>query len=77
MEKPKSEPMLTFRLSEGNEFRCSACGHAVVQLGNARFVVSGIPDLIAAFKEHVGRVHTKEDARQAAARIVREATDEK
>jgi hypothetical protein len=76
MAKPKSEPLLTFKLSEADEFRCSACGHAVVQLGNARFVVSGIPDLIAAFKEHVGRVHTKEDASQAAARIVREVTEE-
>lgn len=65
MAKPQSEPTLIFRLSDENEFHCSACGNPVASLGNGRFIVgTGIRDLIAAFREHVGRYHTKEDASQ-------------
>lgn len=70
MAKSESEePMLTFKLSDETEFRCSTCQNPIASVGNGRIVVVGLPDLIAAFREHVGRYHTKEDARQAADRI--------
>ena len=57
----ESEPMLTFKLSDENEFRCSACQIPIASFGNGRFVVAGLPDLIAAFRDHVARYHPKED----------------
>jgi len=68
----KKEAVLEYRLSSPNSFHCSLCGHG---LDEGTFVTSGrVGDLIAAFREHVGREHTKEDASQAAVRVVREAT---
>jgi hypothetical protein len=61
--------MLMFKLSDGYEFRCSACQNSIASVRNGRIVVVGLPDLIAAFREHVARYHTKEDARQASDRI--------
>ena len=62
--------MLTFKLSDETEFRCSACQNPVASVRNGRIVVVGLPDLIAAFREHVRRYHTKEeDVSQAAARM--------
>ncbi len=52
------EPMLTFKLSDLNEFQCSACGKEVVSLHNGRFIVAGIPDLIATFRKHVELCHS-------------------
>jgi hypothetical protein len=69
MEKSESEPMLTFKLSDRDEFRCSAYGVAVASIHNSRFVVSGLADPIAMFREHVGRYHPDEDASRAPARI--------
>jgi hypothetical protein len=70
MAKSESEePMLTFKLSGETEFRCSVCQNPIASVGNGRIVVVGLPDLIAAFREHVARYHTKEDARQASDRI--------
>jgi hypothetical protein len=57
MESFESEPELVFKLSDQNEFYCSACGSTVASIGNGRFVIGGIPGLIAAFKEHVERYH--------------------
>ena len=69
MAKSESEePMLTFKLSDETEFRCSVCQNPIASVGNGRIVVVGLPDLIAAFREHVARYHTKEDASQSAAR---------
>jgi hypothetical protein len=48
--------MLTFKLSDRDEFHCSACGIGVASVHNNRFVVSGQADLIATFREHVGRL---------------------
>ena len=45
--------MLTFRLSDLNEFHCSYCGHEVASAHNSRFIVNRVTDLIAAFKTHV------------------------
>jgi len=69
MAKSEPEPMLMFKLSDGYEFRCSACQNPIASVRNGRIVVVGLPDLIAAFREHVARYHTKEDARQASDRI--------
>jgi hypothetical protein len=33
------EPTLTFRLSDRNEFHCSACGHEIASAHNSRFIV--------------------------------------
>jgi hypothetical protein len=57
VESSESEPELIFRLSDQNEFYCSACGDTVASLGNGRFAIGGIPGLIAAFREHVQRQH--------------------
>jgi hypothetical protein len=69
MAKSESEEtMLTFKLSDENTFRCSACQNPVALVGNGQIVVVGLPDLIAAFRDHLGRYHTKkEDVSQAAA----------
>lgn len=70
MAKSESEePMLTFKLSDETEFRCSVCHDPVASVRNGRIVVVGLPDLIAAFREHIRRYHTKQDARQAIGRI--------
>ena len=72
---PKSEseePMLTFKLSDETEFRCSVCQNPVASVGNGRIVVVGMPDLIAAFRDHLARYHTKEDVSRATDRIARE-----
>jgi hypothetical protein len=61
-----SEPTLTLQLSDENEFYCSACQNSIASIGNGRFIVSGIPDLIAIFREHVDRYHPK--ATEASAR---------
>jgi len=68
MPKSEPEPLLTLKLSDRNEFHCSACQRSVTSVGNGRFVVVGITDLIASFEEHVSRFHGKEDgiAREAA-----------
>jgi hypothetical protein len=60
MESSESEPELVFKLSDQNEFYCSACGCAVASIGNGRFVVSGLPDLIVLFKQHVERYQPKQ-----------------
>lgn len=61
MESSESEPELIFRLSDQNEFYCSACGGTIASISNARFVVGdGIPGLIAAFKEHVEHHHPRQ-----------------
>jgi hypothetical protein len=68
----KKEAVLEYRLSIPNSFHCSLCGHGIDE---GAFVTRGtIGDLIAGFKRHVGRYHTKDDAGQAVARILREAT---
>jgi hypothetical protein len=68
MAKSESEePMLTFKLSDETEFRCSVCQNPVASVRNGRIVVVGLPDLIAAFRDHLARYHTKEDVSQAAA----------
>ena len=70
MAKSESEePMLTFKLSDKTEFRCSICQNAVASVGNGRFVIVGLPDLIAAFREHVRRYHTNEEVTQTTARM--------
>ena len=71
MSKSESEePMLTFKLSDETEFRCSVCHDSIASVRNGRIVVVGLPDLIAAFRDHLARYHTKkEDVTQAAARM--------
>jgi len=70
MAKSESEePMLTFKLSYEHEFRCSVCQDPIASVGNGRIVVVGLPDLIAAFREHVRRYHMKEEASQAPDRV--------
>lgn len=70
----KREPVLEFRLSKPEQFHCSFCGHAPDE---GAFVARGeIEELVKAFKSHVEEHHPKgEDFSQAAARIVREATE--
>ena len=53
-----SESEATFKLSE-NEFHCSACQITIASVGNGRFVVAGLADLIAAFRDHVAHYHAK------------------
>jgi len=69
------EPILTFILSKPDKFHCSFCGHGPDE---GAFTLDGhVRDLIAAFEAHVERYHPKgEDFSQAAARIVREATED-
>jgi hypothetical protein len=63
MAIPESgEPILTLKLSDETEFRCSVCQNPIASVGNGRIVVVGLPDLIAAFRDHVRRYHAKEDA---------------
>src|SRR3984893_9360746 len=71
MAKSESEePMLTFKLSDETEFRCSVCHDSIASVRNGRIVVVGLPDLIAAFRDHLARYRTKkEDVSQAAARM--------
>ena len=57
MQSSESEPELIFKLSARNEFYCSACGNTVASVGNARFVVDGLSDLIEAFATHVEHFH--------------------
>ena len=58
-DSPQSEPVLTFKLSDVNEFRCSACDQEIRSLGgNGRFIVVGIQDLVETFKLHVEQCHT-------------------
>ncbi len=61
MAKSELEPTLTFKLSE-NDFRCSACQVTIASVGNGRFVVAGLTDLIAAFRDHVAHYHAKADS---------------
>lgn len=65
MANSSPEPMLTFKLSDKNDFYCSACQQPVASLGNGRFIVATLHDLIAVFREHVRRCHTEEDANGA------------
>ena len=58
MDETVPEPMLTFRLSDLNEFHCSSCGHEVASAHNSRFIVDRVTDLIAAFKTHVELRHS-------------------
>ena len=76
VDMPKQEPTLEFRLSSPNEFSCSLCrGDGTRKKGEGSFTVIGdLHELVMAFRAHVGRYHTKEDASQAAVRVVREAT---
>jgi hypothetical protein len=71
MTTPESEPepLLIFKLSDETEFRCSICHNPVASVGNGRFVTVGLPDLIAAFRDHVRRYHAQNDVSQAAARM--------
>jgi hypothetical protein len=48
-----TEPMLTFKFSDGQEFHCSACGQDIASAHNSRFIVDRVQDLITAFKTHV------------------------
>jgi hypothetical protein len=67
------EPALTFRLSKPDHFKCSLC---VVGSESGRFSIdTDVRTMIEAFKSHVGEYHADEDVNQAAARIVREATE--
>jgi hypothetical protein len=68
------EPVLEFRLSRPTLFHCSSCGN---HQDEGAFVPRGeIEQLIEAFADHVRRYHSAgEDFSQAAARIVREATE--
>jgi hypothetical protein len=72
----KREPILELRLSNPKSFHCSFCRvHGL----EGMFVATGegtVSDLVAAFEDHVQQFHTAgEDFSQAAARIVREATE--
>lgn len=54
----KTEPMLTFKLSDEHVFRCSECDQEIASFGAGRYnVVIGVIDLIATFVEHVRRYH--------------------
>jgi hypothetical protein len=72
----KPEPIVTQIIDKRiTEAKCSACGEAL-DLGND---VGSINEqemkLEAVFGRHMNARHRKEDASQAAARIVREATE--
>jgi hypothetical protein len=69
------KPELVISESQGRAYgRCSSCPgeefKAVVQMDSPGYVEF----LQTAFKTHFKAVHLREDASQAAARIVREAT---
>jgi hypothetical protein len=72
----KKEAVLEYRLSRPDSFHCSLCGH---RQDEGAFVASGdVKDLLDSFSNHVASYHpTGEDFSQAAARIVREATEDK
>ena len=40
MSQPQSEPRLTFKLSDVNEFHCSECGSAIAPSFDGRLVVT-------------------------------------
>ena len=68
-----NEPILLFKLSRPQTFRCSAC------LSEYRGDIEAegwVIDVIDVFRDHVRRYHSKEEnLSQAAVRVVREATD--
>ena len=61
MSQTPSEPMLTFKISDVNEFRCSECGATIASTTDRRLVVVGLADLIDVFKDHVSRAHSQEN----------------
>jgi len=68
------EPILEFMLSRPKLFHCSFC--RVKGLEGVFTITGTVPDLIAAFEDHVQQFHAEgEDFSQAAARIVKEATE--
>ena len=64
MSQPQSEPMLTFKISDVNEFHCSKCGATIASTADRRLVVVGLADLIDVFKDHVSRCHKQENLSQ-------------
>jgi hypothetical protein len=60
MDTTIAEPMLTFKLSDRNEFHCSTCGQKIALAHNSRFIVDRVADLIAAFKTHIEDCHANE-----------------
>lgn len=68
------EPMLIFRLSKPEYFKCSLCKEGTTQ--GMFGTLEPVSRLIDDFREHVAAFHPAgEDFSQAAVRIVREATD--
>ena len=57
MDTTIPEPTLTFRISDRNEFHCSARGHEIASAHNSRFIVDRVADLIATFKVDVEQCH--------------------
>ena len=60
----QQEPVLEFRLSSPNEFSCSLCqSDGIRTKGEGSLMVIGnLHELATAFRAHVGRYHTTEDA---------------
>ena len=57
--------------------KCSSCQESVFRIDISTDSSDHENDLERAFRAHFMTVHMREDASQAAARIVREATEEK
>jgi hypothetical protein len=70
----QEEPVLEFRLSNPYSFYCSSCKKMPNEV---TFGASGdVDSLLDSFSRHVASLHpSDEDFSQAAARIVREATE--
>jgi hypothetical protein len=64
MSQAQSEPNLTFKISDVNEFHCSECGATIASTSDRRLVVLGLADLIDVFKDHVSRCHRQENPGQ-------------
>lgn len=51
------EPTLTLKLSDGNNFYCSACHDCIASIGNGRFIIGSLRELVEMFRNHVERLH--------------------
>lgn len=66
------EPILEFRLTEPDYFRCSLCEPR--KNAGMFSITTSAERLVNDFRQHVKEWHSRKDVNQAAARIVREAT---
>jgi hypothetical protein len=76
--KPVPHPVL-MQANDGKHIvKCSQCGEEIIQTNQSpqSMIDLAKPEFQKIFRRHVAERHKTEDANQAAARIVREATED-